>query len=490
MKIENLNITEGLSFDDVLVVPAYSEVIPKHVDTRTRLTASITLNVPIISAAMDTVTEEELAIALALGGGAGVLHMNLPPEEQARQAGRVKRFLNWIIDRPVTVEKTETVKQAMSLMEKHRISGVLVVSQGKLAGILTRRDLRFLDNPEKKVAEVMTSKLITESESVNLESAQAKFNAHRIEKLPVVDGEGKLVGLITVKDIEKHQKFPDAALDKKGRLIVGAAVSPFDYTKRLPLLVENMVDFVVVDTAHGDSKNVVSCVADIKKTYPGVGVIGGNVATREGTRHLVEAGADAVKVGVGPGAICTTRVVAGIGLPQFTAILECADEADKHGIPVIGDGGIKYSGDITKAIAAGASTVMIGNLFAGLKEAPGQEIIFEGRMFKEFRGMGSIGAIEEGSGDRYQAVKGDVIVPEGIEGRVPYKGELKPFLYQLVSGLKKGMGYCGCTNIDEMRRHRSFVKITAAGLKESHPHDVFITQEAPNYSVRYNGLRF
>jgi IMP dehydrogenase len=486
--MSGLKIMEGLSFDDVLVIPAFSEIIPKHVQTRTRLAGSIMLNVPVLSAAMDTVTEEDLAIALALEGGAGVLHMNLNPEEQARQVGRVKRFLNWIIDKPVTVEMGETVKQAMGLMEKHKISGVLVVHQGKLTGILTRRDLRFLDNPEKKVEEVMTAKLVTADEAVNIESAQAKFNTHRIEKLPVVDAQGKVLGLITVKDIEKHQKFPDAALDKKGRLIVGAAVSPYDYKKRLPLLVENMVDFVVVDTAHGDSKNVISSVADIKKTYPGICVIGGNVATREGTKHLIEAGADAVKVGVGPGAICTTRVVAGIGLPQFTAILECAAEADKHDIPVIGDGGIKYSGDITKAIAAGASTVMIGNLFAGLKEAPGHEIIFEGRMFKEFRGMGSIGAIEEGSGDRYQAVKGDVIVPEGIEGRVPYKGELKPFLFQLVSGLKKGMGYCGCTNIEEMRKHQQFVKITAAGLKESHPHDVYITQEAPNYSVKYGGM--
>jgi IMP dehydrogenase len=483
-----MKITEGLSFDDVLVVPAYSEVFPKVIETRTRLAGDIMLNTPILSAAMDTVTEENLAIALALEGGAGVIHMNLPPEEQARQVGRVKRYLNWIIDRPVTVEKTSTVKEAMALMAKHGISGTPVVHKGKLVGILTRRDLRFLDDQNKKVSEAMTAKLVVETESVNIESAQAKFSKHRIEKLPVVDGEGRLVGLITVKDLDKHQRYPLAALDKKGRLLVGAAVSPFDFTVRLPLLSENKVDFVVVDTAHGDSKRVVETVGEIKKQYANICVVGGNVATRDGTKRLIDAGADAVKVGVGPGSICTTRIVAGIGIPQFTAILECAEEADKQNIPVIGDGGIKNSGDITKAVAAGASTVMIGNLFAGLKEAPGHEIIFEGRMFKEYRGMGSIGAIEEGTGDRYAAVKGDPIVPEGIEGRVPYKGELAPFLYQLVSGLKKGMSYCGCKDMDEMRKYGKFVKITPAGFKESHAHDVYITQEAPNYSVRLGGL--
>jgi IMP dehydrogenase len=416
--------------------------------------------------------------------------MNLSPEEQARQVGNVKRFLNWIIDTPVTVEKTATIKQALALMEMHKISGLPVVHDNKLVGILTRRDLRFVDadSMNKKVEAAMTSKLIVENESVNIESAQKKFNEHRIEKLPVIDREGRLVGLITVKDIEKNQRFPHAALDKKGRLIVGAAVSPFDYKTRLPLLLENKIDFVVVDTAHGDSKNVLATVSELKKNYTNICVIGGNVATKEGTRHLIEAGADAVKVGVGPGSICTTRIVSGIGIPQFSAILECASEADKHKIPVIGDGGIKYSGDITKAIAAGAHTIMIGNLFAGLKEAPGSEVIFEGRMFKEYRGMGSIGAIEEGSGDRYQSSKGEVIVPEGIEGRVPYKGDLKPFLYQLVSGLRKGMGYCGANSIEELRKYKKFVKITAAGLKESHAHGVYITQEAPNYTMKFGGL--
>lgn len=483
-----MKVFEGLSFDDVLIVPSYSEVYPKYIETRTRLAGDIMLNTPVLSAAMDTVTEEDLAIALALEGGAGVIHMNLPPEEQARQVGRVKRFLNWIIDQPVTVEKSDTVAQAMKLMERHGISGVLVLEAGRLVGILTHRDLRFLEDENKPVGEVMTSNLVVENENVNIESAQGKFRQHRIEKLPVVDGDGKLVGLITVKDLDKHQRYPLAALDKKGRLIVGAAVSPFDYTVRMPLLAESKVDFVVVDTAHGDSKRVVETVTAVRKAYPNICVVGGNVATKEGTQRLIEAGAHAVKVGVGPGSICTTRIVAGIGIPQFTAIMECAEEADKHNIPLIGDGGIKTSGDITKAVAAGAHTVMIGNLFAGLREAPGHEIIFEGRMFKEYRGMGSIGAIEEGSGDRYAAVKGDVIVPEGIEGRVPYKGELAPFLYQMVSGLKKGMSYCGCKTIEELRKYGKFVKITPAGLKESHAHDVYITQEAPNYSVRAGGM--
>jgi len=483
-----IEMREGLSFDDVLIIPSYSEILPKDIDTKTVLAGEIQINIPILSAAMDTVTEEEMAIALALEGGVGVIHMNLTPEEQAKQVGRVKRYLNWIIDSPLTISKEATVGDALKLMQKQQISGLPVVKDDILVGIITRRDLRFITDPSLKVSDVMTKKLVVETENVNIERAQDKFNSHRIEKLPVVDKEGRLLGLITVKDIEKHQRFPHAALDKKGRLLVGAAVSPYDYRIRLPLLQENKVDFVVVDTAHGDSKNVLRTVTDIKKTYPNICVVGGNVATAQGARHLIEAGADAVKVGVGPGSICTTRIIAGIGVPQFSAILECADEADKYKIPIIADGGIKYSGDIAKAIAAGASSVMIGNLFAGLREAPGNEIIFEGRMFKEYRGMGSIGAIEEGSGDRYQAVKGEIIVPEGIEGRVPYRGELKPFLYQLVVGLRKGMAYCGCRNIEEFRCYKKFIKITPAGLKESHAHDVYITHEAPNYSVKVGGI--
>jgi len=478
-----VKIREGLSYDDVLLVPGYSDVLPSEIDIRTRLAGEIYLNVPILSAAMDTVTEEELAIALALEGGAGVIHMNLPPEVQAEQVARVKRFLNWIIEMPVTISKNQTVREAKEIMESQGVSGLPVLGEEeKLCGILTSRDLRFCKNDNLLVEEVMTKKLVVENEDTTPETAKEKFDRYKIEKLPVVNEEGKLVGLITVKDMEKNKQFPNAAIDSRGRLIVGAAVSPNDFEDRLPLLMENKVDFVVIDTAHGDSKNVLKTVEKIKKRYD-VPVIGGNVATREGTKRLIDAGSDAVKVGVGPGSICTTRVIAGIGVPQFSAVVECAEEAQKYSIPVIADGGIKFSGDITKAIAGGADCVMVGNLFAGLKETPGREIIYDGRMFKEYRGMGSIGAIQNGSGDRYQTTKSDQdIVPEGIEGRVPYKGELKPFLHQLVIGLKKGMGYCGCRNIEELKRYKKFVRITAMGLRESHAHDVVITHEAPNYS--------
>jgi IMP dehydrogenase len=358
-----------------------------------------------------------------------------------------------------------------------------VVEGGRLCGILTSRDLRFCRDPSRRIEEIMTSRVVTESEAVTHESAQEKFDRYKIEKLPVVDRSGRLTGLITVKDMEKLERFPSAALDGTGRLVVGGAVSPQDFHVRLPLLLDRKVDFLVIDTAHGDTEAVAACVRELKRRCQ-VPVIGGNVATREGTRRLADAGADAVKVGVGPGSTCTTRVVAGIGVAQFSAVLECAEEADKAGIPVIADGGIRFSGDITKAIAAGAGTVMVGNLFAGLKEAPGREVILDGRMFKEYRGMGSIGAIQEGSGDRYQIAAGEMPVPEGIEGLVPYKGELHSFLFQLVSGLRKGMGYCGCKTLEDLRRYRRFVRITPAGLQESHPHDVKITQEAPNYSQR------
>jgi IMP dehydrogenase len=483
-----VNLKEGLSFDDILIVPSYSEVLPDETDLKTRLAGNIELNVPILSAAMDTVTEEELAIAIALEGGLGVIHMNLAPEVQARQVAHVKRFLNWIIDMPVTVNKDQTVAEALLIMKEHNISGLPVLDKGKLCGILTRRDMRFCDDETLQIEKVMTPQPIVENDKVSLESAQKKFDKHRIEKLPVVDSDNRLIGLITVKDLEKHQRFPKAALDKKGRLLVAAAVSPYDYKMRMPLLQEAKVDLVVIDTAHGDSKNVLAAVTDIKKDHPNILVIGGNTATREGVKHLVDAGSDAIKVGVGPGSICTTRIIAGIGVPQFSAIMECAEVADKHSIPIIADGGIKYSGDITKALAAGASTVMIGNLFAGLKEAPGHEIIFEGRMFKEYRGMGSIGAIEQGSGGRYQMHAETEIVPEGIEGRVPYKGDLKPFLYQLVMGLCKGMGYCGCKTIPQLKDYKKFVKISHAGLKESHAHDIYISRETPNYSVKYGSF--
>ncbi len=473
---------EAYSYDDVLLVPAYSEVLPKECDVRTTLCADIKLNVPIISAAMDTVTEERLAIAIALEGGAGVIHRNLRPEVQSQQVANVKRYLNWVIDAPVTVTSDATIRDVKALMDKFRVSGMPVLdADQRLVGIITGRDLRFCRDDTLSVKDVMTKEPVVEQGDPSPASAREKFDKHRIEKLPVVDAQGRLTGLITVKDMEKHERFPRAALDKSGRLIVGAAVSPQDYDVRCPLLKQSRVDFVVLDTAHGDTKSVQDAVRGIKAKY-GIPVIGGNVATKEGTRRLIDAGADAVKVGIGPGSICTTRIVAGVGVPQFTAVYDCAEEAAKSGIPVIADGGIKFSGDITKAIAAGASVVMIGNLFAGLKEAPGREIIFDGRIYKEYRGMGSLGAIAEGSGDRYQIGKDESPVPEGIEGRVPYKGELRHFLHQLVAGLKKGMGYCGTKSIDELKTYRNFVKITAAGLRESHAHDVTITQEAPNYS--------
>jgi IMP dehydrogenase len=473
---------EGLSYDDVLLLPGYSDILPGDCDIRTTLCDGIQLNVPVISAAMDTVTEEKLAIAIALEGGAGVIHRNLKPEEQARQAANVKRYLNWIIDSPITVSEDARVSDVKALIKRYGVSGMPVIDgSGLLKGIITGRDLRFCKDDSLPVIEVMTKDPVVVRGEPSVAGAREKFDKHRIEKLPVVDGQGGLTGLITVKDMEKHENFPRAAIDKSGRLVVGAAISPQDFAARMPLLKNARVDFVVLDTAHGDSKSVMEAVRAVKKQFD-IPVIGGNVASREGTRRLIDAGADAVKVGIGPGSICTTRIVAGIGVPQFTAVLDCAEEAVKSGIPVIADGGIKFSGDITKAIGAGASVVMIGNLFAGLREAPGREIIFDGRIFKEYRGMGSMGAIADGAGDRYQMGKDEEPVPEGIEGRVPLKGELRAYMNQLVSGLRKGMGYCGCRNIEELKRHQKFVKITAAGLRESHAHDITITQEAPNYS--------
>ncbi len=475
---------EAYSYDDVLLLPGYSDILPKDCDVETTLCADIQLNVPVISAAMDTVTEEKLAIAIALEGGSGVIHRNLSPKEQARQVSAVKRYLNWVIDTPVTVGIDALVKDVRALMEQRNVSGMPVVDMdGRLQGIITSRDLRFCKDDSLAVVKVMTpfEKVVAVEGEPSVNGAREKFDKYRIEKLPVVDTEGRLTGLITVKDMEKHVDFPRAATDKGGHLIVGAAVSPQDYAVRMPLLKDAKVDYVVLDTAHGDSKNVCDAVASIKSKF-GMPLIAGNVATKSGTRRLIDAGADAVKVGIGPGSICTTRVVAGVGVPQFTAVWDCAEEAAKSSIPVIADGGVKFSGDIAKAIGAGANVVMIGNLFAGLKEAPGREIIYDGRIYKEYRGMGSLGAIKDGSGDRYQISKDESPVPEGIEGRVPYKGELKDFLHQLVSGLRKGMGYCGCRNIAELKSYRNFVKISTAGLKESHTHDVTITQEAPNYS--------
>ncbi|MBN2050712.1 MAG: IMP dehydrogenase [Spirochaetales bacterium] len=477
-----MTIPYSLSYDDILLVPSYSAVIPGDVLLKTRLVEDITLNIPVLAAAMDTVTEADLAIALALEGGAGVIHRNLSPEVQADHVGRVKRYLNWVIESPLTISAEDTISSIRAMMKSHGISGLPVVdAKNKLIGIVTSRDLRFCRTDDKLVRDIMTADPVAVTGIPTTEAAQETFDRHKIEKLPVVDEKRTLIGLITVKDMEKHQNFPHAATDKQGRLIVGAAVSPMDYLKRLPLLMDSKVDFVVIDTAHGNTAGVLQACQDMKKRFS-LPVVAGNAATAEGTKRLIDAGADAVKVGIGPGSICTTRIIAGIGVPQFSAVLECSEEADKHGIPVIADGGIKYSGDITKAVGAGASMVMIGNLFAGLREAPGKEVIFDGRMFKEYRGMGSIGAIRDGSGDRYQMKKNEEPVPEGIEGRVPYKGELKPFVHQLMTGLRKGMAYCGCSTIEELRKYRNFVRITPAGLRESHAHDVVITQEAPNYT--------
>ncbi len=476
-----MQIEEKLSYDDVLMVPRYSEVLPHEVDLTTRLTNKITLNVPILSAAMDTVTEEDMAIALALQGGAGVIHRNLSPVEQALQVGHVKRYLNWVIEDPITVEAHQTVSDVERIMISQGVTGLPVLDKGKLIGIITNRDMRFCKHGNQPVHEVMTTDLVVERGTPTSETAAQKFYEHRIEKLPVVDENNHLTGLITVTDMEKKANFPNAATDAHGRLIVGAAVSPNDLEKRIPLLLESKCDFVVLDAAHGVSKNVLDAIRFIKDNWD-IQVIGGNVIDEDGTERVIKAGADAVKVGVGPGSICTTRIVAGIGVPQFSAVYDSAKAARKYNIPVIADGGIKFSGDIVKAVGAGASSIMIGNLFAGLKEAPGKEIIFEGRIFKTYRGMGSVGAIKKGGGDRYNMKEGDEPVPEGIEGRVPYKGELAPYLNQLVTGLKKGMGYTGNKTIEEMNAYQKFVRISGAGLKESHAHDVSITQEAPNYS--------
>ncbi|GAB6090927.1 IMP dehydrogenase [Spirochaeta dissipatitropha] len=474
-------IPESLSYDDVLLLPSYSDFLPHEADVSTEILPGINLKVPIISAAMDTVTEDRLAIALALQGGVGVIHRNLNPRDQAQHVANVKRYLNYIIETPLSVDPEQTIADVWEIMQDNRISGLPVVSSGKLVGIITSRDLRFCKDYKLRVKDVMTPDPVVEVGTPAIESARDKFNSHKIEKLPVVDENGKLTGLITVKDMEKHDKYPNAATDESGRLLVGAAISPVDLDRRMPLLQQARVDFVVLDTAHGESKNVVEAIKKMKKDYD-IPVIGGNVATEEGAERLIQAGADAIKIGVGPGSICTTRIVAGIGAAQFSAVAAACKAARKHNVPVIADGGIKFSGDIVKAIGAGAAAVMVGNLFAGMKESPGKEIIYEGRIFKAYRGMGSISAIRKGSGDRYQMNEGDEPVPEGVEGRVPYKGELAPYVHQLVTGLKKGMGYTGCRTLEELRNYGKFVRITAAGLRESHAHDVSITQEPPNYS--------
>ena len=481
-------IKEALTFDDVLLVPNYSEVLPTQVDVRTKLTKRITLNIPIMSAAMDTVTEAELAIAIAREGGIGIIHKNMTIEEQAEEVDKVKRSESGMIVNPVTVRPDQTIAEAEALMRKYKISGLPVTNEeGKLVGIITNRDIRFVKDYSKKIKEVMTKEnLKTAPVGTTLEEAKEILQKYKIEKLPVVDEKGYLKGLITIKDIEKKEKYPNACKDKLGRLMVGAAVGVGEEAvRRAEALIEAGVDVIVIDTAHGHSKGVIKTVERLKELFPEVDLIAGNVATPDGTEALIKAGADAVKVGIGPGSICTTRIVAGVGVPQLTAIAECAEVADKYGISIIADGGIKFSGDIAKAIGAGARVVMIGSLFAGTKESPGELVLYQGRSYKAYRGMGSLGAMKKGSKDRYfqSEVDEKKLVPEGIEGMVPYRGPLADTIHQLVGGLKAGMGYCGARNIEEMRKKARFVRITPAGLKESHVHDVIITKEAPNYWI-------
>ena len=483
--IRKLVEKEGLTFDDVLLVPQHSEVLPNQVDLTTWLTKKIKLNIPIMSAAMDTVTENRMAIAIAREGGIGIIHKNMSIEEQADQVDKVKRSEHGVIVDPFYLSKDHLLSDAVSLMEKYRISGVPITENGKLIGIITNRDIRFETDFSKRIEEVMTSEnLITAPVGTTLSEAQEILRKHKIEKLPLVDDEGYLKGLITIKDIEKTIQYPNSAKDDKGRLLVGAAVGiAKDTMERIEALVDANVDVIAVDTAHGHSQNVINLVKEIKTKFPDLQLIAGNVATAEATRALIEAGADCIKVGIGPGSICTTRVIAGIGVPQITAIYDCAQEADKYGIPVIADGGIKYSGDITKAIAAGASVVMLGSLLAGTEESPGETEIYKGRRFKVYRGMGSMSAMAAGSKDRYFQEDTNKLVPEGVEGRVPYKGPLSDTVFQLVGGLRAGMGYCGTPTIQDLRAKTKFIRITGAGLRESHPHDIYITKEAPNYSI-------
>ncbi|UTR12397.1 IMP dehydrogenase [Evansella sp. LMS18] len=483
---ENKFAKEGLTFDDVLLIPSKSEVLPHEVNVKTKLSETLQLNIPLISAGMDTVTEAKMAIAMARAGGLGIIHKNMPIEEQAEQVDRVKRSESGVITNPFYLSEEHQVFDAEHLMSKYRISGVPIADENqKLTGIITNRDLRFIEDYSIKIKEVMTKdNLVTAPVGTTLEEAQKILQKYKIEKLPLVDEHGILKGLITIKDIEKAIEFPNSAKDAQGRLVVGAAVGTGgDSETRAKALVEAGIDVLVIDTAHGHSQGVLDKVRYYRDTYPDLNIIAGNVATAEGTRALIEAGANIVKVGIGPGSICTTRVVAGIGVPQITAVYDCADEARKHGVPVIADGGIKYSGDIVKALAAGGHAVMLGSLLAGVSESPGEREIFQGRQFKVYRGMGSLAAMEKGSKDRYFQESSQKLVPEGIEGRIPYKGPLTDTIHQLVGGLRSGMGYCGTPSLDELRNDAQFIRITNAGLKESHPHDVQITKEAPNYSL-------
>jgi IMP dehydrogenase len=481
-------IHEGLTFDDVLLVPAASDVLPRDVDLKSQLTREVPINTPVVSAAMDTVTEHATAICMAQNGGVGFIHKNLPIDAQAAEVDKVKRSEAGMIVDPITMRPEQRIREAKEVMARYRISGVPVTRDGKAVGILTNRDLRFVEDENQEISRVMTRDgLVTVPPGTTLAKAKLLLHQHRIEKLLVVDEQGNLRGLITIKDIEKSERFPNASKDPLGRLRCGAAVGVGpDAVPRAQALIDAGVDVLVVDTAHGHSAGVLQVISGLRRTFPDTPLVGGNVATAEGTEALIKAGVSGVKVGVGPGSICTTRVVAGVGVPQLTAILDCARTASRHGVPVVADGGIKYSGDVVKALAAGASAVMIGSLFAGTDEAPGEVVLFQGRSYKVYRGMGSIGAMTRGAADRY--FQGDVteaskLVPEGIEGRVPYRGGLSNSIHQLVGGLRSGMGYCGAPNLAELRARARFVKITAAGLQESHVHDVIITKEAPNYWI-------
>lgn len=479
---------EGLTFDDVLLVPAKSDVLPNTAELGTNVTKKIKLNIPLMSAAMDTVTESGLAIAMAREGGIGVIHKNMTIERQRDEVERVKRSENGVISNPFYLSPENYVYEANELMGKYRISGVPICDgEKRLVGIITNRDMRFLDSHDMKIKEVMTKdNLVTSKAGTTLAEAQEILRKHKIEKLPLVDEQNRLCGLITIKDIEKASKYPNSAKDADGRLLCGAAIGvTADVLTRVEALLSVGVDLLVLDSAHGHSKNILNCIAKVKEAFPNAQLCAGNIATAEAAEDLIKAGADAIKVGIGPGSICTTRVVAGIGVPQITAICDASEVAAKYGIPVIADGGIKYSGDLPKAIAAGADAIMIGSLFAGCEESPGDSEIYQGRRFKVYRGMGSLAAMEKGSKDRYfqEGSSANKLVPEGVEGRVPYKGPLSDTVYQLIGGLRSGMGYCGCANIAELKTKTKFVRITGAGLRESHPHDINITKEAPNYSM-------
>lgn len=485
---ESKFVKEGLTFDDVLLVPAKSDVLPREVSVKTVLSESLQLNIPLISAGMDTVTEADMAIAMARQGGLGIIHKNMSIEQQAEQVDKVKRSESGVISDPFFLTPEHQVYDAEHLMGKYRISGVPVVNnldERKLVGIITNRDMRFIQDYSIKISDVMTKEqLITAPVGTTLEEAEKILQKYKIEKLPLVDNNGVLQGLITIKDIEKVIEFPNSAKDKQGRLLVGAAVGvTADAMLRIDALVKASVDAIVLDTAHGHSQGVIDKVKEVRAKYPSLNIIAGNVATAEATKALIEAGANVVKVGIGPGSICTTRVVAGVGVPQLTAVYDCATEARKYGIPVIADGGVKYSGDMVKALAAGAHVVMLGSMFAGVAESPGETEIYQGRQFKVYRGMGSVGAMEKGSKDRYFQEGNKKLVPEGIEGRVPYKGPLADTVHQLVGGLRAGMGYCGAQDLEFLRENAQFIRMSGAGLRESHPHHVQITKEAPNYSL-------